>query len=67
MALIKGNQLFAMSRYTFDRLAKEKNGADAFMLYTAYMRQSTMQETDKSWSYDVFMIKINKPLFNLFY
>ena len=57
MPYIESEQIVWTTFYTIDRLLEYKNWPDALALYFRYIKQSRIQETNQSFSLDVFMIK----------
>ena len=57
MHKIEANEIVWTTFYTINRLIKEKNWENALALYFAYLEQSRIQETNQSWSLDIFMKK----------
>jgi len=57
MHKLEANEIVWTTFYTINKIKEYKNWWDVLLLYFAYIEQSRIQETNQSWSLDVFMMK----------
>lgn len=61
MYKIEANEIVWTTFYTIHKIREFKNWWDMLLLYFAYIEQSRIQETNKTWSLDIFMCeKMNR-------
>ena len=57
MQKLNSNEIVWTTFYTIHKIWEYNNGGNMLLLYFAYIEQSRIQQTNQSWSTDIFMMK----------